>query len=228
MLGSQHRYVVVALAVVALLLVGQTAFATVITVSDSSFEGSYTGVSGGHYISVQNGTGTMGAWSTVNYVGWDTNGAVGAFANNGVTPDGTHVAFLQAVNTGIDASMSQSLSGFNPGTLYEVDFAANANKNTNRVSPPLQAFINGVQEFSQTITPVEAVGSYTQPYHSESFTFTATASSQTLTFLVPGAGGDKVALIDNISIHNIPEPSMLVLLATGLIGLLAYAWRKRR
>ena len=34
--------------------------------------------------------------------------------------------------------------------------------------------------------------------------------------------------MDNLSISSVPEPSMLVLLAGGLIGLLAYAWRKRR
>ena len=30
------------------------------------------------------------------------------------------------------------------------------------------------------------------------------------------------------TIHLVPEPSALVLLAIGLIGLLAYTWRKRK
>ena len=38
--------------------------------------------------------------------------------------------------------------------------------------------------------------------------------------IFPGAG---VMYLDAV-----PEPGTLVLLATGLIGLLAYAWRKRK
>ncbi len=34
--------------------------------------------------------------------------------------------------------------------------------------------------------------------------------------------------IDNISVTRIPEPSTLALLACGLMGLLAYAWKRRR
>ena len=42
--------------------------------------------------------------------------------------------------------------------------------------------------------------------------------------------GDQVLQNFNAGINNIitPEPSTLVLLATGLLSLLAYAWRKRK
>ena len=52
-----------------------------------------------------------------------------------------------------------------------------------------------------------------------------------LRILVPWAadlGGAKANTIDEIEVYGTPEPSTIVLLATGLIGLLAYAWRKRR
>ncbi len=44
-----------------------------------------------------------------------------------------------------------------------------------------------------------------------------------------GAGGTGSSGVDNIVLQTIvPEPSTLVLLASGLLGLLCYAWRKRR
>ena len=42
-------------------------------------------------------------------------------------------------------------------------------------------------------------------------------------------GGASGIVMDNLSsTATVPEPSAIVLVVTGLIGLLAYAWRKRR
>ncbi len=54
-------------------------------------------------------------------------------------------------------------------------------------------------------------------------TFTAAGTSQSFTIL-----GNVCQQINAIQLRAIPEPSTLALLATGLIGLLCYAWRKRK
>ena len=41
------------------------------------------------------------------------------------------------------------------------------------------------------------------------------------------AGGGSTAFFDNLQLQSIPEPSSMAILASALIGLLAYAWRKR-
>ena len=50
-----------------------------------------------------------------------------------------------------------------------------------------------------------------------------------------GASVDEVRVYNNVlsasdvaGLASIPEPSAIALLATGLVSLLAYAWRKRR
>ena len=51
-------------------------------------------------------------------------------------------------------------------------------------------------------------------------------SGDEVTFAVDGvhlASGEYT-----LGVASVPEPGTLVLLATGLIGLLAYAWRKRK
>lgn len=43
-----------------------------------------------------------------------------------------------------------------------------------------------------------------------------------------GSGTNYYAKLDNVAINTVPEPSTIALAVTGLIGLLAYAWRKRK
>jgi hypothetical protein len=43
----------------------------------------------------------------------------------------------------------------------------------------------------------------------------------------PGGAPVFFGNIDELTISSVPEPSTIVLVAAALIGLLAYAWRKR-
>ena len=78
------------------------------------------------------------------------------------------------------------------------------------------AWINGEEIFSSTAL-VGGAATRSVNYVTLAATGNAVSSYRTTTF-------------DNLQVSNlvIPEPSMLALLATGLIGLLCYAWRKRK
>jgi hypothetical protein len=83
-------------------------------------------------------------------------------------------------------------------------------------------------------TPAPSPSSSAGDWKTWSYTFQTGATVPTANLRVdiymPGYTEYRLAGLDNVSLTSspIPEPSTIVLLASGLIGLLAYAWRKRR
>jgi hypothetical protein len=75
---------------------------------------------------------------------------------------------------------------------------------------------NGTELFSHGVGSYGASSSY-----SDTLTF---AVGQTLDFRVNG----DCFVRPEITITSIPEPAAIILAVSGLLGLLAYAWRKRR
>jgi hypothetical protein len=87
---------------------------------------------------------------------------------------------------------------------------------------------------ANTWVPVQLVADYT------AHTFQATVGAYSFSGAWAAGGAstfDKVYMcgngntrffVDNLSVQMVPEPSSLALIATGLLGLLAYAWRTRK
>ena len=70
------------------------------------------------------------------------------------------------------------------------------------------------------------------PFHPSLYSpYTGTANPYMNDALHPNqTGGNAMAQVwfDGIQATQSPEPSTLILLVAGLVGLLAYAWRKRK
>ena len=202
-------------------VLAQTAFADAvfISVTNSSFENAPIGA----YPTPVVGWTTVQSWPEVEVSGF---GGMNA-------PDGSY--FLRIAN---DSAVSQSLSGFHTGTATVSFYAGGRNPDDpaigcNQGGGPMQVTLDGMAlEFSgsDTITPTDhpTMVLYT------SDPFAVTAGSHTLAFAgltAYSSGKDYTMGVDTVSVSNTytaPEPSAILLLATGLIGLLAYAWRKRR
>ena len=174
------------------------------------------------------GGGTIGGGSH----GVGLNNSSGPFANNGVIPDGTQVAFLQT-NGSADTTLAQTINGLTIGDQYVISFYDNSRAGF--TAPTLNVSFGG-----QAIAAPQTVNSVggTNPYHFITGTaYTATGTSAALLFAASlSAGGDSTALIDNVTIKDIspgapvPEASTTVslglLLALGFGGLVV-ARRKK-
>lgn len=118
-------------------------------------------------------------------------------------------------------TIAQTISGLNAGTAA---FTFSVRKNVGATSDVLTVTLDGTAlTFSGTasVAPDNVMRQYT------SDAIMVAAGAHTLQFQA-----NAWSHMDNVSVSGTavptPEPTAIVLLATGLLGLLAYAWRNRK
>lgn len=98
------------------------------------------------------------------------------FANNGVTPNGTNVAFIQAAG-GATNWLATTLSNLTAGTLYRV--GCRVNSRTNYSLPAMWLALNGAVAYTNAVPPVGVAGS-TNAYAYAYGVFTAASNTSPL------------------------------------------------
>lgn len=112
------------------------------------------------------------------------------FANNGIIPHGTTVAFMQG-----DGALSQNLTGLTVGAQYYVHYFENARTGP---TPALAVQVGGVPVVGTHLVPPVGSGNY---YEVTSEAFIATATEMELAFIKSNPlGGDTTALVDNVAV----------------------------
>ncbi|HEY9509543.1 MAG TPA: DUF642 domain-containing protein, partial [Verrucomicrobiae bacterium] len=135
---------------------------------------------------------------------WTFNGASGngsgivangsAFSNPNA-PEGTQAAFVQSYGT-----VSQTLSGFTPGTSYTITYsAAQRSGQDQHGGESWNVVVDGDVIKSNNPGPTS--------YSSYTATFTATAATHTIAFVGTDlAGGDNTVFLDNVRFNPPLEP----------------------
>ncbi len=110
------------------------------------------------------------------------------------------------------------------GQLYELSFYATGTSGRSENGQSGTVSVGDLTTTTFTTDP----GAYIQNDAWKQFTyqFHATGSQSTLTLL--NLGDTNGISVDNVRIQIVPEPSTLMLFGSALLGLLAYAWRKRK
>jgi hypothetical protein len=106
-----------------------------------------------------------------------------------------------------------------PGQTYAVSFWLSDDVGGN----PLSVTFGSTSLFNGS-TPALGAGNYEQL----NFNVVATSSSTSLAFTSQwkSSGGGYGAVIDDVAVSAVPEPSTFALLGAGAFGLAAYGWRR--
>jgi hypothetical protein len=189
---------------------------------------------------------TLVGWTTAGYNfvflpgTADTTGATGQATVKlwGPANNGTNAALLpQSSPTGGNyiaadgayeiSAITQTINGLTAGQTYAVSFAwagaqqysfSGPTSDEWTVSLGTVSATNPSQTTSLLSLPTEGASGWMD----QTFDFVATSSSEVLSFLATGtpSGQPPFALLANVSMTQVPEPSTWALMLTGLVGLI--------
>ncbi len=132
----------------------------------------------------------------------------------------------------------QTVTGLTVGQVYAVSFYQAAGQQQGFKGATTEQWLVGL---GATLSDSEkyAVGSAkfslpqggVGPWQAQTINFTASASSEVLSFLASGTpttGAPPISFLDGVSMAPVPEPSAFVLTGIGLVGFGLVGWRRRR
>jgi hypothetical protein len=110
-----------------------------------------------------------------------------------------------------------------PGQIYTLSFAYAPRPERAADTNPINVFFNGILVDSVTRS---GLGETTTSWSTHSYLVTATAETSTVLFAAAGISDGYGGLLDDVQLIAVPEPSTMVLVVAGLMGLV-HQRRKR-
>jgi PEP-CTERM motif len=186
-------------------------------------------------------------WSTNGYnflfaAGTSDNvGANGQFGNlalwgpnngsaNGLpasSPDGGN--FVAADGAFQVGAITQTINGLTAGDVYAVSFYWAGAQQRDFTGDTTEQWVVGFGSGSQSTAVVNNASHGFTGWQQETFFFAADGPSDVLSFLAVGTpnGVPPFSLLDGVSVRSVPEPSAILLMGLGLVGVGIIKQRRR-
>ena len=177
------------------------------------FSGNVTGWTSGSGLNAICSPGTATTNFLAVYPGFPSTSPVGG---NFVEADG---------DPSFSATISQSISGLTVGQKYDVTFWQAAGQQDTFLGPTTEQWKVGLGSEYHYSHQYQLPQGATGPWELQTLEFTATATTEVLSFLAAGTpgGAPPMLFLDGVSMqavpNAVPEPSSLALAAFGIIGL---------
>jgi hypothetical protein len=147
----------------------------------------------------------------------------------GVSPNGGNSLAADSAATYANA-ISQSVSGLTVGQTYNLTFyqaGAQQNGFSGTTTDQWQVTFGSS---TQDSTLMHVASESDVAWNSQSMLFTASATTQTLTFMALGTPNSDppFALLDGVSLISVPEPASIALLGFGIAGVAGLRRRRSR
>ena len=159
------------------------------------------------------GSGKLNLWTSSN------GGISNSWNGQGPTPSLNFIAADPAYNTG---PLQQTVNGLITGRKYALNFQWAAAQQTGFSGATTEGWQVTLGSQSLSTATVNNTTQGFVPWMMMTMTFTATATSEVLSFLATGGptGVPPFALLSNVSMNLIPEPASALLWAAGALGVL--------
>ena len=142
---------------------------------------------------------------------------------------GNFVALDGDSSVGGGGSISQTINGLTVGTTYQVTFTWGAGQLQSRSGATVQDVLVSLGGQSFATSSVNVASQGFSGWIQQTFTYTATSASETLSFLAQGSptGLPPIVALDGISLTAVPEPASIAVFGIGLVAL-GFAYRRQR